>query len=133
MTGPSFRNGTCRLLAVNIVHHRHVHGAWALTLLFSAVLDLLACFPKARMSLAALSVVHLDRSVCQGDAQELLLMMHFALLGASRLVAAYTHDQGYDLYAKDDLRFLQGIPVGCSAAYWPIFCASFSSHSLLSR
>ena len=47
--------------------------------------------------------------VMQGETSELLPMLHYVLLDCSRLVARFLVEKGHDLYAKNDLRFVDGV------------------------
>ena len=45
----------------------------------------------------------------RGNAADLLPLVHFALLGYSKLVHDMILAQGYDLFAKTDMRFLEAV------------------------
>jgi hypothetical protein len=47
--------------------------------------------------------------VLLGETSELLPMLHFVLLDCSKLVARYLSNCGYELYAKNDMRFVDGL------------------------
>eukprot|EP00698_Gefionella_okellyi_P024558 TRINITY_DN8701_c0_g1_i1.p1 TRINITY_DN8701_c0_g1~~TRINITY_DN8701_c0_g1_i1.p1 ORF type:complete len:234 (-),score=35.11 TRINITY_DN8701_c0_g1_i1:110-811(-) len=66
---------------------------------------------KLRSELASLKYASpLDiSSLKAGDPAALLPVLHFALYGFSRLLAKFLNENNFDLYAKSDARFLDGV------------------------
>ena len=54
-------------------------------------------------------VVFCNSRVLAGDVRELLPMLHYSLLSYSRHIAKLLLENGYELYAKSDLRFMEEV------------------------